>query len=109
MIYITSETTSFINLFGQYKGNYLTVNTINNDEELTRETKEKLSASLKKAYVEGRKTLTKEHLQKMQDARRYEFEPWNKGKTIDTGARVYQFTKDGEFIKEWKCSNIFWW
>ena len=79
---------------------------INLGKHHTRETKEKLSASLKKAYVEGRKTLTKEHLQKMQDARRYEFEPWNKGKTIDTGARVYQFTKDGEFIKEWINGHV---
>ena len=65
------------------------------------ESKRKLSISLKKAYAEGRKKMTAEHLQKMQDARKYDFEPWNKGKRVDRGRHIKQYTKDGKFIKEW--------
>ena len=66
----------------------------------TEETKRKMSISIKKAYEEERKSFTKEHWQKMRDARKYDTEPWNKGKTFDNGNHVIQLSKSGEFIKE---------
>ena len=66
----------------------------------TTEEKKKMSKSIKKAYEEGRKVMTKEHLQKMQDARKYEFDPWNKGLAIETNKHILQLSKDGEILRE---------
>lgn len=65
------------------------------------EAKKRLSKSLKLAYKEGRKTLTVEHRKKMESARKYEFTPWNKGVTHMSDGPVRQYTKDGEFVKEY--------
>ena len=73
---------------------------INLGKKHTEETKKKSSKSMKKAYAEGRKTMTEEHLRKMRAGRRYE-KVWNKGLTIDNGRRVSQYTVNGEFVRTW--------
>lgn len=59
------------------------------------ETKRKISASNK-----GKRTMTQEQLRKMRLGRKYNFTPWNKGKTISTTA-VVQYDKEGNVIKEY--------
>lgn len=73
---------------------------INLGKKHTEETKKKFSESMKRAYAEGRRTMTEEHLKKMRAGRRYE-KIWNKGLKIDTGRRVEQYTLSGEYVRSW--------
>ena len=82
-------------------------------KHLSGATKEKLrqanlgkkhSADTRKKISEGNKGkrhLTEEQLKKMRAGRKYQFAIWNKGKTVDSGKHVTQYTKDGVFVKEW--------
>ncbi|MCR4663785.1 MAG: GIY-YIG nuclease family protein [Paludibacteraceae bacterium] len=82
-------------------------------KELSEETKEKLRiANLGKKHSpetlkkmsesrKGKRKLTEEQIKKMRAGRKYQFDVWNKGKTIDTGKPVGQFTKEGKLVKKY--------
>lgn len=74
---------------------------INLGKKHTEEEKRKMSVGMKKAYAEGRKSLSEEHWLKMYEARK-DLPAWNKGKIIPSKKyRIQQITKDGELVMEY--------
>ena len=69
---------------------------INLGKKHSAETRKKISESNK-----GKRRMTEEQLKKMRAGRKYQSPVWNKGKTVDSGKHVMQYTKDGVFVKEW--------